>query len=800
MAGGEGAAVQSKESDKISRWITALARVDEPSELELTSTRLMLDKLEDDSSRKASLKAIMNAALKWRQADLWRQAVEKWLNTLESEALEARIVLKAIQGFGLSLEQCFKTATNPRLAFRLTEELKNLLEASTTKDDTEPRILSWLSEYQKRLCEAIAPTSDDECDRILHHCLQWGGLTFMSIHLRALSGPYTSAFLHELSKRIRAELVLPDIPRKSKITADMLHTAVFKAHRLSTAADRLTTIKPILTSCCEFGFPEIIRELLKSVAQSLRSSKLERKDAQAKLESTIDYLTPLMLYLRDLCVSKSQFSAVEPIQGAMQDVQNAIFDLHLDCFSREKLWLIDRSTPPYYTHDAHPLVKLSNGGLGLSVLLKRAIQRVDGPTAVPPQAIFDLLIAYKGEKERISAFSALETLWKSLVAYFARRADLPNAQEVHRVMERCIDRGIEEAVQLIAQRIADDPVLIRKADEQRALVYDGSSKGPYNEGEIAFVYSYRDSIREVWAQALRTLLLGWMERVPDPPQEDAAQLQKKIDHVGERWKCERPACVSVRGFLLESLAAGSRETYTLKMLALDPRVLQHLKAGLDNYVPSDIATWTDENETGIKVELTGSAKILRLWLNRKIVAQSMLQAPIFKPSPENILGAEHYRTLASWANGPKPRNAEHLSQVGEFDKDQQDVEQDEQGELQEEQQMDRDAREEQGEQDKENKEENREESNAKAAGAGADSADMGPKAAHITAAVTGKRPPSSTGARGDGGQRAKKSKTEVPLSYWEVVHRANIHTVKETRVVHVSRDPLRRYERKRLEF
>lgn len=103
MAGGEGVAVQSKGSDDISRWITTLARVDKPSELELTSTRLILDKLEDDSSCKAALKAIMNAGLKWRQADLWRQAVKKWSNTLESEALEARTVLEAIQGFGFEV-------------------------------------------------------------------------------------------------------------------------------------------------------------------------------------------------------------------------------------------------------------------------------------------------------------------------------------------------------------------------------------------------------------------------------------------------------------------------------------------------------------------------------------------------------------------------------------------------------------------------------------------------------------------------------------------------------------------------
>lgn len=119
---------------------------------------------------------------------------------------------------------------------------------------------------------------------------------------------------------------------------------------------------------------------------------------------------------------------------------------------------------------------------------------------------------------------------------------------------------------------------------------------------IASSGSYDDRpIENIWAQALRTLLLGWMEHAPDPPQEDAVQVQRKIDHVGEQWKCDRPACVSVRGFLLESLTADSRGTYTLKMLALGPRVLQHLKDDLDGHVPSDIATWTDENETGIKV-------------------------------------------------------------------------------------------------------------------------------------------------------------------------------------------------------
>lgn len=190
--------------------------------------------------------------------------------------------------------------------------------------------------------------------------------------MKALSEPYTSAFLHELSKRIRAELALPDIPRKSQVAADMLRAAAFKAHQLPIDADRLTAIKPVLASCCEFGCPEVVQELLKSIAKSLESRKPERKDAQVKMESTVNYLTPLMLYLRGLRVSESQPSAVEPIRGAMQDVQNAVFNLHLDCFSLEVYPFSGRSlTRPYHTHEAHPLATLSDGGRGLSALLER---------------------------------------------------------------------------------------------------------------------------------------------------------------------------------------------------------------------------------------------------------------------------------------------------------------------------------------------------------------------------------------------------------------------------------------------
>lgn len=182
-------------------WTTALSQVEVPSALELASTQLLLAS-ENFASHKTSLHAAVNAALKWKRADLWMQALEKWSHANEADPLQSHTVFEAIQSFGFeaiqsgwacylmlsislishcSLDTSFERATDPRSVLRLTEELKIQLEASRTEihSDANLRVLSWLSNHRKRLCDRLVPALNDEYDRFLQHCLQSGGLSFM---------------------------------------------------------------------------------------------------------------------------------------------------------------------------------------------------------------------------------------------------------------------------------------------------------------------------------------------------------------------------------------------------------------------------------------------------------------------------------------------------------------------------------------------------------------------------------------------------------------------------------------------
>lgn len=444
--------------------------------------------------------------------------------------------------------------------------------------------------------------------------------------LKAFSELAAPSSLHELSRRINAERALPDITAKWELITELLRAAVFKAHRLPTAQDRLSAIQPILSSCFTLKSAEVVEQLLQSLPQDLRV--LDRSEDTLKYAST--YINPLLISLQDhLLASKygTDPASVALIRKAVRDVQDVVFDAHLDWLQVSVAGLSDYMVTDHYKKHMRPLTLLDGG---LSTLLERYCKfttrismssdhlsfRAIQPARLSthPEAILRFLIAVRSDKQRIVDSSDFKPHWELLVASYARQAALRTTESVFRLILRCVDNDLEEVVQLVAQRVADDPGLIgRVPSESSVAVYDNCSKPPHFEDEneteefcldgllLKIQTSCPRKSKDKLAPALRTLLLAWMERILGPPPQGTTLLQRRIDRIKEQWWCDRPACTLVRKFLLRKPSGNHSRTSTIKILALGPRVLSHLKHDLEAYVPGDIATWTAEDDGSIEV-------------------------------------------------------------------------------------------------------------------------------------------------------------------------------------------------------
>lgn len=89
-------------ADAMKDWAESIAQVDSPSNLELHSTRLLLQSLKAGCSPEL-LRLVLTAALRWQRPELWKLALRKWGISSGSETtpFDVQQLADAITRFGL---------------------------------------------------------------------------------------------------------------------------------------------------------------------------------------------------------------------------------------------------------------------------------------------------------------------------------------------------------------------------------------------------------------------------------------------------------------------------------------------------------------------------------------------------------------------------------------------------------------------------------------------------------------------------------------------------------------------------